>query len=298
MMVASASLGFVACSNDDDIPAGNPADNINEVFPNGMIKSITRHTPWDDTEAFISDITRDKNGRVVSIKYCGEPYEISYSSNFVKVTTYEYDDYDVRVPYVRTFSLGKNGFINGCTENEGIGVFSFNLEYDAKGYIISRTDSYSDGDGGYGRSKTTVTYNEAGDITRVVIKSEGIDEGIERETTSVTTVEYTNSTVTKAIENKGGIMLYDEIFDIDFDYDVCLFYAGLLGKAPAHLPLLTKQKVDYVYGDENSSYESSNEMSWTLNGNGLPSLLTLVYKYTDDDYDIEDYETVQFNFNW
>lgn len=289
MMVVSAGLGFVACSNDDDTPTGNPVDNINEVFPNGLVSSITRETSWSGTEKFISDIIRDKDGRVTSMKYRGDLYQISYpTSTTVKVTTIdEYDDYDTPVPYVRTFSLGKNGFISDFTEREGSDVFSFHLDYDNDGRITSRTDSYS-GNYGHGTSKIKITYNDAGDIVRVDMESESVDDGREEKSSSVISVEYTNSIITKPIENKGGIMFYDEWFDIDFDEDLCLYYAGLLGKATAHLPLSIRQVEEYVYAGEKDSYDSTTDMNWTVNSNGLASSVTIV----------DEYETIKFSFNW
>lgn len=288
-MVASTSVVFVACSNEDDIPSGTPADNVNKVFPNGIISSITRKASWGDTENFISDIVLDKNGHVSSIKYCKEPYEISYpSSDKVKVTTIDYyDDNDKPVYYSRTFNLGKNGYISGMTDNDSWGTFSFSLDYDNQGRIVTRTDTDSDSYGN-SRSKTTITYNNDGDIIRVDMSSESIDDGEKSTETYSAIVEYTDETITKPIENKGGIMFYDEFFDIDFDEDLCLYYAGLLGKATAHLPISIRKTSKYVSPYDEYTYESTLKLSWTINNKGLASSLTLA----------DEYETMTFNFNW
>ncbi|MBQ8969346.1 MAG: DUF4595 domain-containing protein [Bacteroidaceae bacterium] len=61
------------------------------------------------------------------------------------------------------------------------------------------------------------------------------------------------------IENKGGVMEFNEAFGLDIDEFLVAYYAGLLGRPTHHLPVLGHGKwgVDVL-------------LNWTLDSNGLP----------------------------
>lgn len=286
MLAATMSLSFAACSDDDEDGANGGIGNITEVFPNGTLNSMSR-TAYGSTENFISNITRDKEGRVVSMKYgSSETCKIEYTSaNAVKVT-FSDPDYPEDA-FTRTFSLGGNGFINGGSYTDEDGTSSWTVGYDAQGHITSMVNTYKD-DQGSGKNTLTITYDGNGDMTKYTMVEDETYNGQKETYTSNVTVAYTNSKVTKALDNKGGVMLFDQIFDIDLDEDICLYYAGLLGKGTAHLPVEVKSELKHTSsnGTETNSYTTN--MNWTLNSNGFASSVAITYEY----------ETETFNFNW
>lgn len=85
-----------------------------------------------------------------------------------------------------------------------------------------------------------------------------------------TTTTYTNGTITSPIVNKSGIMLYDDCFRIDMDEMAPAYFAGLLGKGTAHLPLKTIE----VSGDETYEYT----FGWTFDSNNMPTSCTSTCK--------------------
>lgn len=80
------------------------------------------------------------------------------------------------------------------------------------------------------------------------------------------------------IANKGCIMLFDDMFQIDMDEMSVAYYAGLLGKAVKNLPVGYEEK-SIEGGDE---YTYSEVFHWTLNSNGLPT----EFWDGDDRYDL------------
>ena len=69
----------------------------------------------------------------------------------------------------------------------------------------------------------------------------------------------------KKLENKGCIMLFDDMFRIDMDEMEPAYYAGLLGRSTKHLPV--------SYKDD----EDTCNFGWEFDDNGYPTC------FTDDD---------------
>ena len=65
------------------------------------------------------------------------------------------------------------------------------------------------------------------------------------------------------IENKGCLMMFDELLDVDMDEMIYAYYGGMLGTATKHLPL--RMHAPYAH-DSFSDYD----FKWTLNSNGYP----------------------------
>ena len=87
---------------------------------------------------------------------------------------------------------------------------------------------------------------------------------------------YTTDNITAPIENKGCLMLFDEILDVDMDEMIYAYYGGMLGKATKHLPLVGH----YTYNGEDSV--SDMYFTWTLNSDSYPT--ELVVKDQWDEY--------------
>ncbi len=67
---------------------------------------------------------------------------------------------------------------------------------------------------------------------------------------------------TVPIENIGGLMLFDEVYDIDIDEMVYAYYAGLLGMPSAHLPV----EVTETEGRQTKTVR----FDWTIGADGYP----------------------------
>ena len=95
-------------------------------------------------------------------------------------------------------SLNKNGYAEYVNEIEDDDIEEWEFEYNSNGQLIKMVRSEG------GSETTTVTYQE-GDITKVERKSKFDDSS------TSSTIEYG----TEKIENKGGVMLFDEMLCID-----------------------------------------------------------------------------------
>ena len=85
------------------------------------------------------------------------------------------------------------------------------------------------------------------------------------------------------IKNVGGVMIFG-MFGIDDDDMQYAYYAGILGKSTASLPVKTEG-----YFDGESFVEN---YTWTVNDKGLPT--KLIIKYTDSDYS----DNEEMSFTW
>ena len=106
-----------------------------------------------------------------------------------------------------------------------------------------------------GNEVTRIDYDASGDITKVSMRGE--------ESSDDYSISYTNEDITAPIANKGAIMYFDDCFGIDMDEFEPAYFAGLLGKATAHLPL------------SNTSGEETDTFTWSINENGFPVTLII-----------------------
>lgn len=277
-IMAVGFLAFTACSDDDDEPGYNQVTpgtvNPAQVFTNGMPTQVGDMTITKDADGKVSKIVED----------AGTSYETTYTFNYngsqaraipssydMTITVTEKDGDDNWVFYV---SLNESGFARYAYQDYGDGDFDeWWFEYNQNGQLSRLKRSEGDNE------VTTITYDNSGDITKVSVSD---DDGLDQ----TTAISYTNSTVTSPIANKGSIMLFDELFDIDMDEFGPAYYASLLGKATTHLPVASSN-VEYGYSD---NYASDYTFKWTINDNGFPASLVIGY---GDCY----YEQPIF-FNW
>ncbi|MDE7473610.1 MAG: DUF4595 domain-containing protein, partial [Muribaculaceae bacterium] len=111
-----------------------------------------------------------------------------------------------------------------------------------------------------------------------IIKNERKENGKVERTTNVV---YTNKTITTPLVNEGGIMEFDDAFELDMDEMNIAYYAGLLGKPTKNLPvgLVDISTSDDWETGEITTYTSYYGLRWEMNGNGLP---TAMYYYEMD----------------
>lgn len=246
---ASFSMALTSCNNSDDeptpeIPTGS---SIAEVFPMGVPASVGDATIEVNDKGLVSKIVVDNEAEITF-----EYGDFSRASNYNAVMRFRSRDnsenYDIYL------QLNKQGFISYARliENgEEDGRWEF--EYDENGHLIHTKSQWYDG---VYDQEATIKYVD-GDITEYKI--------LDADEYEYYTVSYTNSTFKQPVLNKGGIMLYEEIFEIDLDEIELAYYAGLLGKGTKNLPMAISWSDDA--DDENSD---NWEFGWDFNEKQLP----------------------------
>lgn len=251
VFMLSVAAGFTSCSDDDE-PQNPVISPVEDVFPEGV--------PAQVGDAVI---TTNADGRVASINDGEDIYTFEYLATPV-------DGYNVIVRENSvgaksraendgaTFRLRVNnaGFIEHCYETEydeydgELYEQTWDFEYNAAGQLSKMKRSEGDNE------VTVVTYNGDGDIVKVSVTD---DESTEP---YVSTISYG----TTPNVNKGGIMLFDQCFNIDMDEMSVMYFAGLLGKSTTHLPT----ECNELEGE----YSYRSTFTWELNADGLPVKLT------------------------
>lgn len=246
---------FLACSDDDD--NNNEVNTINpqHVFPNGIPKQIADMKITQNTQGLITKIETEDGTAV--FEYPNTVTRAELANQHVKMTVTKDTGMERDEIFIFDMEIGNNGFIKHSDETEEDGDFeTWDFEYTTEGNL--KTLKRSEG----GNETTTITY-ENGNITEIYTASKD-----EPTVSSTYKIDYTSNTVKSPIENKGGIMLYDQTLGIDMDEMDFAYYAGLLGKATKNLPL----KLTYV----SDVFNDIREFTWTLNANGLPTTLLLI----------------------
>lgn len=109
--------------------------------------------------------------------------------------------------------------------------------------------------------KTSTSYMGGGDMN-----GDGVLDGND-EWEDGAIIDYTTGEIATPIDNKGCLMMFDELLDVDMDEMIYAYYGGMLGKATKHLPLAMRDADD-------TSVELSN-YKWTLNSDGYPTQLLI-----------------------
>ena len=147
------------------------------------------------------------------------------------------------------------------------------MEYDTEGHLIEMRCSESDGE------LTKITYKDGNVVatsTQSFLDYDGEDINGDGKIDNNyiwpdTEIYYTTDEITTPIENKGCLMLFDELLDVDMDEMIYAYYGGmLLGTATKHLPL--RMHAPYAH-DSQGFYFSDYDFKWTLNSNGYPTEL-------------------------
>lgn len=252
VMAVPLCLGLVACGDDDDSgdePGGgssaNPVENVNpdKVFTSGVPGQVGDMKISTGADGLVSKI--DGEYTVATFEYLGKSRAENNFDVLITVTDKQYPD---EIEYLR-LRLNRNGFVEYCHETYGDPSDSpdewwFGYNADGRMNYMKRSE---------GGEVTDIIYNNAGDIVKVTEKDEEGDVDT-----------YTVSYGSQLIDNKGGIMLFDDCFGIDLDEMKYAYYAGMLGKSTAHLPY--QLVYEYEEGKDVDTF------SWTL-ANGLPTKL-------------------------
>ena len=259
-----ACVGMVSCGDDDTFIVGKPSNIFSNVSP----KIVGKYSIYYDEQGRVSMVT--------------ERGEYTFRKAFFDYSPAD-RDCDVRIDITEEnywemislhVSLNKNGYAEYVSEIEDNRIDQdWKFEYNSNGQLIKMVRSEG------GSETTTVTYQE-GDITNVERKSKFSDSG------TSSTIEYG----TEKIENKGGVMLFDEMLCIDMDEMGFAYFAGLLGKPTSHLPQSNKS-IDYSSGGYKiTTYKS---FSWSLDANRLPVSVLI-----EEKYDNTTPYTKTYSFDW
>ena len=259
-----ACVGMVSCGDDETFIVGKPSN----IFSNLSPKIVGKYS-----------IYYDEQGRVSMVTERGEYTFRKAIFNYSPADR----DCDVRIDIDEEnygemiclhVLLNKNGYAEYVSEIEDNRIDQdWKFEYNSNGQLIKMVRSED------GSETTTVTYQD-GDITKVERKSKFNDSGTN------STIEYG----TEKIENKGGVMLFDEMLCIDIDEMGFAYFAGLLGKPTSHLPQSNKS-VSYSSGvSQMPTYKS---FSWSLDANRLPVSVLI-----EENYENTTSSTKIYSFDW
>lgn len=285
----AGSLMFASCSDnkEEPIPTPEPGKETvkvdpKTVFTQGIPSQVGDLVITTNADGLVSEIV---DGDVVTtFDYTGASKTKSrdavnipsdYDMTFVVKSEDPDDNNEAFTYYVK---LTDQGFIEYAYEvntedGKAPAVDEWWFKYNELGQMIEMKRSEGDNE------VTTITYNSDGDITTVKVKDD-IDG--EKETT---TILYTDASHTSPVSNKSGIMLYDYSLHIDMDEMAPAYFAGLLGKGTAHLPLSAKS----VYATADHSSTSTYTFSWELNASDMPTKFTSVQHYEwGDETDVID----------
>lgn len=271
-LCAATVLGFASCSDDDDEPTV-PGTTIEEVFPAGLPTQI------GDTK-----ITTNANGQVTKIEDGSESAVFEYGT-FSRATEYQVKMTvsDTEYPednFTIYMQLNGQGFVSHALQVYADGEEdTWDFGYNGDGQLNSLKRSEGGDEDGFEITEMTYT---AGNITSVKEYETRGNGEIGGDAGSTSTIEYTTSSAA-AIDNKGGLMMFDDMFGVDMDEMGIAYFAGLLGKATKQLPLVRK------YDGETDYYS----YAWTINAAGLPTKMVGTYHYDGGSYEDE-----SITFKW
>lgn len=242
--IVSCCMGGVlsACSDDD----GDKPDKKEEVAAPNALRVFTGGIPSKVGDA---RITVNGDGQVTSIvdRWSAATFSyapVSRAARYDMTITIKYfDEPETDVLYIR---LNDEQFIEYALQvsDDGEEEWWFGYDKDCRLDYMKRTE---------GDNEVTRIVYDGGDIVGVSMTSDNA------ENTYATAISYVDSSVKSPLDNKGCVMLFDMTFGIDMDEMAVAYYAGLLGKATAHLPVGRKDKWDDM------------TFEWTLNAEGLPT---------------------------
>ena len=267
----SLCLGFIACDdNDENDDSVNTSIVVNpaKVFTGGLPKSVSGMFISQNKDGLVTSITTDEGKKAVFEYFPGTRAEASINSARITVTDEDGDITELNL------QLNSDGYVEFCNSIDHAGTpdaneFTWKMKYDADSHLIEMRRSEGGGE------ITNITYKD-GDViktsTRYTTDSDINGDGVidsNDEWKYHATIDYVTTGVTVPIKNKGCLMMFDELLDVDMDEMIYAYYGGMLGKATKHLPLAGH----YTY--DNSGNTTEQNFSWTLNDNGYPTELLI-----------------------
>lgn len=294
-MLTAMSMTVVSCSDDNnDEPTPDPTPDTPTEVTADPTNVFTQGVP---SQVGDYNITLNAQGQVAKIV----EDDMTVTFDYTKAGAASRAGINIPADYDMTMKVEWGGSPDGVM---------FYIQLNEQGFVkyayeVDKNEDYETGGWVEEADEWWFTYNAEGQLITMK-RSEGDNE--------VTTMTYVNGDITSvkttddystgndddsfvisytgegqaAIENKGGIMLYDEILGIDMDEMAPAYYAGILGKATVHLPLSAVETWTNTYVDENGqtvteNYTANYKYSWTLNAAGLPTQLVVSDDSWSDD---------------
>lgn len=282
MLSAALCLGFTACSDDDENENGEGGGSTvtvvkpSEVFKGGLPKSAAGMSITQNKEGLVTSIIGE-DGEEAVFEYFFAETKADATKDRAKITVTD-DEGDVTE---LNLQLNSNGYVEYCNSIDHAGTsdaseFTWEMKYDADGHLIEMRRSegsgeltkitYKDGDA----VKTSTSYMGGGDMN-----GDGVLDGND-EWEDGAIIDYTTGEIATPIDNKGCLMMFDELLDVDMDEMIYAYYGGMLGKATKHLPLAMRDADD-------TSVELSN-YKWALNSDGYPTQLLIKDEGDEEKY--------------
>ena len=275
MLGVALCLGFTACSDDDENENGEGGENTatvvnpSQVFTGGLPKSVSGMAISHNEEGLVTNITTEDGDKAV-FEYFPATTKADVAKDRARITVTD-EEGDVTE---LNLQLNSDGYVEFCNSIDHAGTpdadeFTWEMEYDTEGHLIEMRCSESDGE------LTKITYKDGNVVatsTQSFLDYDGEDINGDGKIDNNyiwpdTEIYYTTDEITTPIENKGCLMLFDELLDVDMDEMIYAYYGGmLLGTATKHLPL--RMHAPYAH-DSFSDYD----FKWTLNSNGYPTEL-------------------------
>ena len=258
-----ACVGMASCGDDETFIVGKSSN----VFSNVSPKTVGKYS-----------IYYDEKGRVSLVTECND---FGCRKAFFDYSPAD-KDCDVRIDIVEEnygemlslhVSLNKKGYAEYVYEIGNNQIDEWEFEYNSNGQLIKMVRSEGCVE------TTTVTYQD-GDIAKVVEVSKFDDSS------TSSTIDYG----TEKIENKGGVMLFDEMLCIDMDEMGFAYFAGLLGKPTSHLP---QSNISGYYSSGVFQMATYKSFSWSLDAKRLPVSVLIETKY-----DNTTSYTDTYSFDW
>ena len=284
MFGVALCLGFTACSDDDENDNNNSGGgedttmvvNPEKVFTGGIPKSAAGMTISQNEEGLVTSITTEEGDKAV-FEYFSATTKADVVIDQARITvTDSYGDVTEL-----NLHLNKDGYVESCNSIDHAGTSdasdeTWKMEYDADGHLIRMERSEGGGE------VTTLTYKD-GDVVETSTITPGDDWDW-----PAATIHYTTDEITTPIENKGCLMMFDELLDVDMDEMIYAYYAGMLGTATKHLPL--RQHYAYSYDPNTGVIEyRDQDFEWEWDANGYPTRLVIEHSV--------DWEE-NFSFTW
>ena len=278
MLGVALCLGFTACSDDDENENGEGGENTatvvnpSQVFTGGLPKSVSGMAISHNEEGLVTNITTEDGDKAVFEYFLATTKaDVAKDRARITVTDEEGDVTELNL------QLNSDGYVEFCNSIDHAGTpdadeFTWEMEYDTEGHLIEMRRSESDGE------LTKITYKD-GDVVATFTQSFLDDGGKDingdgkidnQDIWPDTKIYYTTDEITTPIENKGCLMMFDELLDVDMDEMIYAYYGGMLGTATKHLPL--RMHAPYAH-DSQGFYFSDYDFKWTLNSNGYPTEL-------------------------
>lgn len=230
---------------------------ISSIFGNYWLASVEyKETGGDYSSSLVLSYENDKLVKVTESGSWGDVthYTFDYSKigeNKVVMSCKDgYSSYNIELV------LNEQGFVSKSYHNNGE-WYEFTYNEDKR--IECMKQHHEDGE----IEITTMTYAN-GDLVKV---EENDGDSYQ--------IAYTSGDVTSPIANIANLMYKcDLLWGIDLDEYNYVYLAGLLGMAPAHLPVLIKEDGDTQY------------FTWKLNENGTPVECSFDYRIYRYDWNI------------